>query len=94
MESQGKVEKSQGKVREKSGNSVSKIWQTPCTLRTFKEIDIMFAFVTVTVMEYFFQTLFYLKIRKVDVSCISFQHLLVMLLMHGLLHLVLLYCLA
>jgi len=29
IESQGKLEKSQGKVREKSGNSVSKIWQTP-----------------------------------------------------------------
>ena len=30
IESQGKLGKSQGKVREKSGNSVSKIWQTPC----------------------------------------------------------------
>ena len=29
IESQGKLGKSQGKVREKSGNSVSKIWQTP-----------------------------------------------------------------
>ena len=28
-ESQGKLEKGQGKVREKSGNSVPKIWQTP-----------------------------------------------------------------
>ena len=29
IESQGKVEKNQGKFREKSGKSVSKIWQTP-----------------------------------------------------------------
>ena len=28
-ESRGKLEKSQGKVREKSGDYVSKIWQTP-----------------------------------------------------------------
>ena len=29
IEIQGKLEKSQGKVKEKSGNSVSKFWQTP-----------------------------------------------------------------
>ena len=32
MESRGKLEKSQGKDREKSGNYMSKIWQTPCRL--------------------------------------------------------------
>ena len=31
MGSQGKLEKSQGKVREKSGNSVFKFWLTPCS---------------------------------------------------------------
>ena len=35
---QGKPEKSQGKVREKSGKSVSKIWQTPCTTHKLTRI--------------------------------------------------------
>ena len=30
MKCHGKLEKSQGKIRKKSGNSLSKIWQTPC----------------------------------------------------------------
>ena len=43
-EESGKTRKSQGKTREKLGNSVFKIWQTPCSKKkSFKkaEFDIL-----------------------------------------------------
>ena len=44
IESQGKLEKNQGKVREKSGNSASKIWQTLCIERQWKSTENLYTY--------------------------------------------------
>ena len=47
MENQGKLEKSQGKVNERSVNSMPKIWQTPCTMQSgYRVVYVMISIVS------------------------------------------------